>query len=125
MELIQTFGTPLKFTYLPKIGSQIQKARMLFDQAIERYDYNGKYNYCYCTKSSHFSFVLQEVLKNGCDIETSSAFDLDLLRKLAVTGKFHKEKYIICNGYKTEHYAENMVEFVKSGYENLICVLDN
>lgn len=125
MELINKFGTPLKFTYLPKISSQIHKARTLFDQAIERYDYNGRYNYCYCTKSSHFSFILEEVIKNGCDIETSSAFDLDILRKLHQEGKFQSDKFIICNGYKTDEYAKNMVEFVENGFENLICVLDN
>jgi arginine decarboxylase len=82
MEVIREYGTPLKFTYLPKIGSQIDKARTLFNQAIDRYGYTGKYYYCYCTKSSHFSFVLDEVLKNDADIETSSAFDLDLLSSL-------------------------------------------
>ena len=46
MELIEKFDTPLKFTYLPKICSQIEKARTLFNQAIERYSYEGKYNYC-------------------------------------------------------------------------------
>ena len=125
MELIEKFDTPLKFTYLPKICSQIEKARTLFNQAIERYSYEGKYNYCYCTKSSHFSFVIEEVLKNGCDIETSSAFDLDLLRKMYADKKLDKQKYIICNGYKTEQYAENMIDFVNGGFENLICVLDN
>lgn len=125
MEVIREFGTPLKFTYLPKIGSQIAKSRTLFNQAIDRYGYQGKYYYCYCTKSSHFSFVLDEVLKNDADIETSSAFDLDLLKNMHEKGVFPKSKYIICNGYKTDAYAEKMSEFVKNGFENLVCVLDN
>jgi arginine decarboxylase len=125
MEVIKEFGTPLKFTYLPKIGSQIRKSRTLFNQAIDRYGYKGKYYYCYCTKSSHFSFILDEVLKNDADIETSSAFDLDLLQNRHEKGLFGKEKYIICNGYKTDNYAQKMGEFVKNGFENLICVLDN
>lgn len=125
MEVIKEFGTPLKFTYLPKIGSQINKARTLFNQAIEKYAYKGNYNYCYCTKSSHFSFILEEVLKNNADIETSSAFDLDLIKSLHQKGKFSKDKYIICNGYKTNQYAKNMASFVADGFENLICVLDN
>ena len=125
MGLIKEFGTPLKFTYLPKIGSQIEKSRMLFNQAIDRYQYKGNYYYCYCTKSSHFAFILDEVLKNDADIETSSAFDLDLLKNRNNQGLFKKEKYIICNGYKTDSYAQKMAEFVQDGYENLICVLDN
>lgn len=125
MELIKQYGTPFKFTYLPKIGEQINKSRTLFNQAITKYNYQGNYNYCYCTKSSHFSFVLDEVLKNDADIETSSAFDLDLLAKLHANGKFAKSKYIICNGYKTDLYAQKMASFVEQGFENLVCVLDN
>ena len=125
MELINQYGTPFKFTYLPKIGEQINKSRTLFNQAITKYNYQGNYNYCYCTKSSHFSFVLDEVLKNDADIETSSAFDLDLLAKLHANGKFAKSKYIICNGYKTDLYAQKMASFVEQGFENLVCVLDN
>ena len=125
MALINEYGTPLKFTYLPKISSQIQKSIELFNASIERHNYKGKYSYCYCTKSSHFSFVLNEALKNGVDIETSSAFDLEILRKLNETGQFSKDKNIICNGYKTEQYARNISQLVQEGYSNLICVLDN
>lgn len=125
IQLIQEFGTPLKFTYLPKIGSQIRKSHTLFNQAIEKYDYKGKYFYCYCTKSSHFSFVLDEVLKNNSDIETSSSFDLDIIRNLNQKGDFPKNKYIICNGYKNKPYIDNMVSLVNDGFDNLICVMDN
>lgn len=125
MKLIETYGTPLKFTYLPKIGSQINKSRALFEQAIERNDYEGKYTYCYCTKSSHFSFVLDEVLKAGAEIETSSAFDLDILKALHEKGRFANTKQIICNGYKTETYIHNMKHMLDAGFSELTCVLDN
>ncbi len=123
--LIEEFGTPLKFSYLPKIGSQIRTARELFAKAFDKYSYQGNYNYCYCTKSSHFSFVLNEVLKNGVDLETSSAFDLDIIRRLNKNGKFRKNQFVICNGYKTQQYAKNIAELVNSGFENVVCVLDN
>jgi len=125
MELIEKYGTPLKFSYLPKIGSQIDKARLLFQQAFEKYNYEATYNYCYCTKSSHFSFVLNQVLKSGVDLETSSAFDLNIIERLANSGKFKKDQYIVCNGYKTEEYAKNIVHLVNNGFENLVCVMDN
>ena len=73
MEIIKQYGTPLKITYLPKITSQIQRAKRMFNVAIAKTDYQGSYNYCYCTKSSHFSFVLEEALKNDINLETSSA----------------------------------------------------
>ena len=62
MDIIKQYGTPLKVTYLPKITSQIQRAKRLFNVAMAKVDYQGSYNYCYCTKSSHFSFVLEEAL---------------------------------------------------------------
>ncbi len=125
MEMIAKYGTPLKFTYLPKISSQIQKAKHLFQQAMEKHHYQGKYSYCYCTKSSHFSFVLREALNNDIDIETSSAFDMDIVERLHHEGRFPADRFIICNGYKTEQYAQNMAKLVDNGFKNLICVLDN
>ena len=63
--LIDKYGTPLKLSYLPKIGMQINKAKDMFAKAIKKHKYEGEYNYCYCTKSSHFSFVVEEALKHG------------------------------------------------------------
>ena len=50
--LIAKYGTPMKLTYLPKIGMQIRKAKKMFENAIKKHRYEGQYNYCYCTKSS-------------------------------------------------------------------------
>ena len=79
MDIIDQYGTPLKITYLPKISSQIQKAKRMFNVAMAKVDYKGSYHYCYCTKSSHFEFVLREAMKNDIHLETSSAFDLNLI----------------------------------------------
>ena len=61
--LIEKYGTPMKLTYLPKIGMQIKKAKKMFANAMKKHKYEGEYHYCYCTKSSHFSFVVEEALK--------------------------------------------------------------
>ena len=45
MDIIKQYGTPLKITYLPKITSQIQRAKRLFNVAIAKTDYQGTYNY--------------------------------------------------------------------------------
>ena len=125
MDLIEQYGTPLKITYLPKISSQIQRAKRMFNVAMAKVDYNGDYNYCYCTKSSHFSFVMEEALKNDIHIETSSAFDLNLIESLSEQNVIDKEHYIICNGYKKDIYIENIANFINNGWTNTIPVLDN
>ena len=109
MEVIKQYGTPLKITYLPKITSQIQRAKRMFNVAIAKTDYKGTYNYCYCTKSSHFSFVLEEALKNDINLETSSAFDINLIQELYAQGLVTKDIFIVCNGYKRLQYIENIV----------------
>ena len=125
MDIIKKYGTPLKISYLPKISAQIQKAKKLFNVAMARADYKGKYTYCYCTKSSHFSFVLEEALKNDIHLETSSAFDIPLVKSLYNSGKITKDTYIINNGYKRPTYLKYISELVNEGFHNAIPILDN
>ncbi len=124
-DLIKKYGTPLKLTYLPKIGEKIQMARKLFRDAMQRYNYNGKYTYTYCTKSSHFAFILNEVLENGAQLETSSSFDIDLLWRLYKQGKLNKGTTIINNGFKPREYVQKIAGLVNEGFSNIIPVCDN
>ncbi len=125
MDLVKQYGTPMKFTYLPKISENIKKARVWFNVAITKANYNGKYVQCYCTKSSHFSFVLEEALKNDIHIETSSSFDIDIVRALHDSNQLDKEKFIVCNGFKMPAYIENIAELINQGFNSVIPVLDN
>lgn len=125
MELVKRYGTPLKFTYLPIISQQIAKAKRWFNVAMAKVDYKGKYHYCYCTKSSHFEPVLTEALKNDIHIETSSAFDINIVERLVEDGKLKKSNYVVCNGYKPDRYIENIARLINNGYNNVIPVIDN
>lgn len=125
MDIINQYGTPLKITYLPKISSQIQRAKRMFNVAMAKVDYKGTYNYCYCTKSSHFEFIMREALKNDIHIETSSAFDLNLIEALENEGIVDKNLIIVCNGYKKPAYVENIANFANNGWKNIIPILDN
>lgn len=123
--LIKKYGTPFRLWYLPRIGDQIKKAKNLFNRAIKANNYKGKYKYCYCTKCCHFHHVISAALKQNVDIETSSAFDIDLIIKLHQKGELKKTAAIIHNGYKTDEYIRKMILLQKSGFTNTIIVLDN
>ena len=125
MDIIKQYGTPLKISYLPKISEQVQKAKRCFNVAMAKADYNGNYTYCYCTKSSHFSFVLEEALKNDIHLETSSAFDISIVEWLYEQKLVNKGTFIICNGFKRPQYIENIISLINRGFENTIPVLDN
>ncbi len=123
--LIDKYGTPLKMTYLPKIGSQINKAKRMFANALKKHKYEGEYKYCYCTKSSHFSFIIEEALKHGIHLETSYAYDIEIINKLYEGKKITKDTFIICNGFKQKPYITRIAKLINSGFHNVIPVLDN
>src|SRR5690606_24231516 len=125
MQLVQTYGTPLKFTYLPHISNKINRAKSWFAKANKKNKYKGKYNYCYCTKSSHFKHVLNEALKNDIHIETSSAFDIDIVENLKKEGKITDKTYVICNGFKRDEYIKKIANLINNGHKNCIPIIDN
>ena len=124
-DIIKRYGTPLKLSYLPKIGMQINKAKQMFAAAIKKHKYEGKYYYCYCTKSSHFSFVVEEALKHDIHLETSYAYDIEIIKKLYERKKITKDIFIICNGYKQKGYTRRIANLLNSGFQNVIPILDN
>ncbi|HMB62485.1 MAG TPA: hypothetical protein VKN36_05390 [Eudoraea sp.] len=124
-DLVTRYGSPLRFTYLPKISENIQKAKKWFAHAIEKNGYKGNYWYCYCTKSSHFQHVMHEALKNDIHIETSSAFDINIIEQLKLDGKLANNAYVICNGFKRAQYIENIGRLINNGHKNCIPILDN
>jgi arginine decarboxylase len=123
--LVKEYGTPLKFNYLPQISNNINKVKNWFQLAFEKQNYKGTYNYCYCTKSSHFEFVLNEAVKNDIHIETSSAFDIDIVNNLKRSGKLTDDTYVICNGFKRDQYIKNIADLINGGHNNCIPIIDN
>ena len=125
MELVKKYGAPLKFMYLPKISENIKKAKKWFADALEKHDYKGSYNYCYCTKSSHFEHVLTEALKNDIHIETSASVDINIVESLKKSGKINNDTYVICNGFKRNGYITNIANLINNGHYNCIPIIDN
>lgn len=123
-QLIDEYETPMRITYLPKISENIQRAKKYFNDAIKKLNYPGTYNYCYCTKSSHFAHVLVEALKNDIYLETSSAFDIDIIEKLYLNKMLSKDTLIVCNGFKTKIYTQRISKLANLDFR-IMPVLDN
>ncbi len=124
-EIIKKYGTPLRLTYLPKVGEKIKTANELFQQTFKKLNYKGDYTYSYCTKSNHFKFIIEETLRYGSQIETSSAFDLDIIKKLHQENKLTKDILILCNGFKRPQYVENIIDLINQGFEKCTPILDH
>jgi arginine decarboxylase len=125
IKLIKKYGTPLKFHYLPLISKNIIQAKKWFKEAFEKNNYKNKYTFSYPTKASHFSFVLQEALKNNISLEASYAYDLDIVKNLHERKQIKKDIEVICNGFKTKNYLANISSLINDGFYNVLPVLDN
>ncbi|HXK49624.1 MAG TPA: hypothetical protein PKW56_04080 [Clostridiales bacterium] len=123
--LIEKYGTPLRMFYLPKIGDQIKKSKNLFNRAIKANGYSGKYHFCYCTKCCHYHHVIGTAMKHGVNLETSSSFDIDLIKRLYKKGEFDKNTILVHNGFKTEEYLKKIFSIQDEGFNNSIIVLDS
>ena len=125
MDLVEKFGTPLKFSYLPKISQNIQRAKTWFKDAIKRMNIKILTDTVTVPNLRTFLFVLEEALKNDISIETSSAFDMNIVKNLFETGKIDKTIEVVCNGFKTDDYLAKISDLINNGFENVIPVLDN
>lgn len=123
-EILEKHGTPLRITYLPKIGEKIDLARESFAKAIKHHGYTGSYEYFYCTKSNHFSYVIDKVLDKGVNLETSSAYDLEMIELLIERGRITKDATILCNGFKDERYIKGIGKLANRGF-NIVPIIDN
>jgi len=65
------------------------------------------------------------VVKNGINIETSSAFDIDIVENLKSIGKIANDTFIICNGFKRDKYVQNIARLINNGHQNCIPIIDN
>lgn len=125
LELIKKYGTPFRLTFLPKIQSQIRKARRIFKNSMQKYNYKGRYEFCYCTKCNHFSHVLRTAMRENVSLETSSSYDIDLIERLFENHRIDEERHIIHNGYKTPNYIAKIERLHRLGFNNSITVLDD
>ena len=122
--LVDRYGSPLKVYYLPSIKAKIAEARKLFADARRDLKYRGAYHFAYCTKASHFHFVMREVLAAGAKLETSSAYDIDLIRRLYEKRRVDHDLLLIHNGFKPQRYLDGVLGLAADGF-NTLPIIDN
>ena len=64
-------------------------------------------------------------MDHGVQLELSSAYDIELVRRLHQRGKIDKKVIIVCNGFKPENYLAGIVGLINDGFVNVITVVDN
>jgi len=96
MEIIKQYGTPLKVTYLPKISSQIARAKRMFNVAMAKVDYKGAYNYCYCTNRATSPSCSKRRLQNDIHLRNLVRLRHSHHQRPVRRRIIDKDRYIIC-----------------------------
>ena len=123
LDLVEKYGEPLKVGYTDIIREKILNLKQLFDKAIKKYEYGGKYFYANANKASYYSENIITAGHYSDMYETSSYIDLKLVERV-ISKKIVANKKIICNGVKDNIYLNQIIKMLKNGFDILV-VIDN
>ena len=124
MSLVEQYATPLEVAYTDIISERIKSLQKIFKDAIKTNKYPGKYLYAYATKANYYSEVVSTALNDIDSLETTSAYDLEIIDHLLKRGLIDKSLLIICNGFKHGNYFDKIIALKKKGL-NILPVLEN
>jgi len=109
---------------MPMVTDRIQYLKNLFAKKIKKHRYPKKYNYAYATKANYYSEVVLTALNDVDMLETSSAYDIDIIYSLVEQGIIKKGFTVLCNGFKNEKYIKTLKSLLDKGI-NVIPVIEN
>jgi len=124
LELVEKYKAPLEVAYTPMITEKITYLKALFAEKISKHNYPNKYNYAYATKANYYSEVVLTALNSVDMLETSSAYDISIIYKLALDGHIKKGFTVLCNGFKNEKYISTLKKLLDMGI-NVIPIIEN
>lgn len=116
-ELAQKYGTPLKIMLPYVIEQRAEDLMDLFDDVIREYKYKGQFYYHYPMKVNQNREFVLPIISEGGNLETTSANELWVVKRLWEQHRFNSRIKVICNGPKTEQYLSLIGELKSNGLD--------
>ena len=123
-ELVKKYKAPLEVAYTPMIIEKINSLKDLFNKKIKKYNYKSEYLYAYATKANYYSEVVLTALSAADMLETSSAYDISIIKKLVDLNIIKPGFKVICNGFKNKKYINIIKDLLKAKI-NVIPIIEN
>ena len=113
---------PLLIRFSDILASRVRGLRQAFDQAIDAYEYGGRFRGVYPIKVNQQRHVLEEVVEHGgpAGIGLEAGSKPELLIALATLDV--PDALIICNGYKDRAYIETALLAQRLGRHPVIVI---
>lgn len=116
-ELAERFGTPLKIMLPYIIEQRVEDLMDLFDDCIREYKYKGRFYYHYPMKVNQNREFVLPLVSEGANLETTSANELWVVKRMWQQHRFNSRIKVICNGPKTEQYLGLIAELKDNGLD--------
>ena len=116
-ELAEKYGTPLKIMFPYVIEQRVEDLMDLFDDVIREYKYKGQFYYHYPMKVNQNREFVMPIISEGGNIETTSANELWVVKRLWQQNRFNSRIKVICNGAKTDQYLALIGELKRNGLD--------
>jgi len=124
-QLAHKWGSPLEVGFTPLVTRQVQNMYGYFAQAFKKAAYQGQFIYAYATKAAQYEDLIRTALAAGAHYETSSPTDISMARLHWKAGNLPSDRWIICNGFKTEQYVDNIMGLRRDGFRNVLPVIES
>ncbi len=109
-ELVKKYGSPLEVVFPFIIENRVRNLIDIFTAYIKLNDYKGRFFYHYPMKVNQNKEYVLPLISEGANLETSSANELWIVKKLWEEERFNPKIRVLCNGPKTEKYLKLIEE---------------
>ena len=118
----QHIRLPVLIRFPDIIHSQMNKLVTCFNQAIQEYGYQGRYQGVFPVKVNQQSYVIRDIIKSG----SKYGFGLEVGSKpellIALALLDASDRMIICNGFKDTEYIQTALLSLKAGMRIFLVV---
>lgn len=113
--LAKKYGSTLEIVSPSVLESRVRNIIDIFTAYIKLNGYKGKFSYHYPMKVNQNREFVLPLVSEGANLETSSANELWIVKRLWEQQKFNAKIRVLCNGPKTEKYLSLIDELNKKG----------
>jgi arginine decarboxylase len=105
-ELAKKYGSALEIVFPHVIEQRVRRLIDIFNAYIKLNDYRGRFFYHYPMKVNQGKEFVLPLISEGANLETSSANELWIVKRLWERENFNARIRVLCNGPKTDRYLK-------------------
>lgn len=115
LDIVRKYGSSLEIVFPHILEQRVRNVIHTFGAYMKLNDYRGRFFYHFPMKVNQSRDMVLPLIAEGANLETSSANELWIVKKLWEQGKFADRTRVLCNGPKTEKYLELIDDLDRKG----------